>query len=179
MRTKPVCEGYCLHIYDAFNSFFQRREFVVPPHIKEFCDLALEKYNNEKDTNYRYVCPLFAEEKTKAHVTTHSFLFKASASDSDPYAAEPFKAIITSGFRFSDGSKPSVKDLQQVSVVSVVLGVDEHVAGIIKAAVSVGDAILEILTDPGGVSPNWKPYVDDDNGEADLLAGSDKISLSF
>ncbi|KAK1377065.1 hypothetical protein POM88_033258 [Heracleum sosnowskyi] len=71
-----------------------------------------------QDTNYRYVRPLFAQEKTKAHVTTHSFLFEASASDSDPFAPESFKAIFTSGFRYSDGSKPSVKDIQEVSRAS-------------------------------------------------------------
>ncbi|KAK1377083.1 hypothetical protein POM88_033276 [Heracleum sosnowskyi] len=116
MRIKPVCEGY-RRIYSPFDPFYKGPEFVVPPHVKESCDLALEKYNNEKDTNYKYVRPLFAQEETEDNITTHYFFFKASASDSDPYAAESFKAIFTSGFRFSDGNKPSVKDVQQVSLV--------------------------------------------------------------
>ncbi|KAL1830236.1 hypothetical protein ACET3Z_008648 [Daucus carota] len=34
-----------------------------------------------------------------------------------------------------------------------------------------------VFTDPGGVPPNWKPVVDEENGEADLLADSEFIQL--
>lgn len=35
-----------------------------------------------------------------------------------------------------------------------------------------------VFTDPGGVPPNWKPVVDEENGEADLLAGSEFSQLA-
>ncbi|KAL5541052.1 hypothetical protein UlMin_002417 [Ulmus minor] len=33
-----------------------------------------------------------------------------------------------------------------------------------------------VLTDPGGVPPNWRPLVDEERGEADSLVGSDQLS---
>lgn len=35
-----------------------------------------------------------------------------------------------------------------------------------------------VFTDPGGVPPNWKPVVDEENGDADLLAGSEFSQLA-
>ncbi|KAK1377081.1 S-acyltransferase [Heracleum sosnowskyi] len=35
-----------------------------------------------------------------------------------------------------------------------------------------------VFMDPGGVPPNWKPVVDEENGEADLLAGSEFSQLA-
>ncbi|KAL1828518.1 hypothetical protein DCAR_0207751 [Daucus carota subsp. sativus] len=35
-----------------------------------------------------------------------------------------------------------------------------------------------VFTDPGSVPPNWKPVVDEENGDADLLAGSEFSQLA-
>ncbi|KAF1001729.1 hypothetical protein AG4045_000096 [Apium graveolens] len=35
-----------------------------------------------------------------------------------------------------------------------------------------------VLTDPGGVPLNWKPVVDEENGDADLLDGSEFSQLA-
>lgn len=98
-------------IFEDFD-MCQSPESVVPPHIKEFCDFALEKYNNENGTGYRYLFPIYAGEDVKAHDTSHFFIFTASVSDY--YHFEPFKAKIKS-FGFSEGSSSYVKELQEVS----------------------------------------------------------------
>lgn len=89
-----------------------RPESVVPPHIKEFCDFALEKYNNEHGTSYRYLFPIVADEDVKADDTSHSFIFMATVSDD--YHFEAFIAKIKS-FGFSEGRTSYVKELQEVS----------------------------------------------------------------
>ena len=62
------------------------------------------------------------------------------------------------------------------------LCVDECVARFIEAVVFQLVMLLwsyfsVVFTDPGGVPPNWKPVVDEENGEADLLADSEFIQL--
>ncbi|KAK1376791.1 hypothetical protein POM88_032984 [Heracleum sosnowskyi] len=98
-------------IYDDFDTWYHMPEFVVPLHIKEFCDFALEKYNNENGTSYRYLCPIIADEAVKAHETSHLFIFTASVSDY--YHSDTFTARIKS-FGFSEGSTSYVKELEEV-----------------------------------------------------------------
>ncbi|KAK1393498.1 hypothetical protein POM88_012554 [Heracleum sosnowskyi] len=103
-------------VYDSQDPFFQK--FVVPGYIKEFCTLALEKYNSEKGTNYRYVRPLRAHERGKTHDRIFTSTFRASQSDSDSDSdSETFITSISTGLRFYKGKWMFGNAIQHVSQV--------------------------------------------------------------
>ncbi|KAL1804768.1 hypothetical protein ACET3Z_027836 [Daucus carota] len=88
----------------------------VPGYINKFCTMALEKYNNEKGTNYRYVCLLLAHEGGQIRGSIYTLKFRASQSDSD-FKFEAFTARVTSGYKFSKGEWGFVREVEQVSLV--------------------------------------------------------------